>query len=285
VTHDLIIIGAGPAGMAAALAASKLGLKTAVLDEQLRPGGQIYCNVGEVAPQAGRLLGSDYLHGRPLAARFLDAGVDRHLATTVWDIAQDLTVSAMAGGRGFQLRAPQLIAATGAMERASPLPGWTLPGVLNAGAAQIAQKSSGSIPSGRIVLVGCGPLLLLVACQLLAAGADIAGIVETAPAANRRAALREMAEALLAPKLLAKGLAMIRQIRRARVRGSPRRLMSRSKGTSGPQRYTSRPQASRSASRRISYCCITGSCPIRRSPVSCASSMPGSKRSRPGNRS
>ncbi|MGX5733829.1 FAD-dependent oxidoreductase [Bosea thiooxidans] len=216
-THDLIIIGAGPAGMAAALAASKLGLKTAVLDEQSRPGGQIYRNVGDVAPQAGRLLGSDYLHGRPLAARFLDAGVDRHFATTVWDIAQDLTVSAMAGGRGFQLRAPQLIAATGAMERASPLPGWTLPGVLNAGAAQIALKSSGSIPSGRIVLAGCGPLLLLVACQLLAAGADIAGIVETAPAANRRAALREMAGALLAPKLLAKGLAMIKQIRWARV--------------------------------------------------------------------
>ncbi|MFC5393987.1 FAD-dependent oxidoreductase [Bosea vestrisii] len=216
-THDLIIIGAGPAGMAAALAASKLGLKTAVLDEQSRPGGQIYRNVGDVAPQAGRLLGPDYLHGRPLAARFLDAGVDRHLATMVWDIAQDLTVSAMAGGRGFQLRAPQLIAATGAMERASPLPGWTLPGVLNAGAAQIALKSSGSIPSGRIVLAGCGPLLLLVACQLLAAGANIAAIVETAPAANRWAALREMAGALFAPKLLAKGLAMIRQIRRARV--------------------------------------------------------------------
>jgi NADPH-dependent 2,4-dienoyl-CoA reductase/sulfur reductase-like enzyme len=217
VTHDLVIIGAGPAGMAAALAAAKLGLKTAVFDEQSRPGGQIYRNVGDVAPQVGRLLGSDYLHGRPLAARFLHAGIDRHLATTVWDITPDLTVSAIAGGRNFQLRAPQLIVATGAMERASPLPGWTLPGVLNAGAAQIALKSSGSIPSGRIVLAGCGPLLLLVACQLLAAGADIAGIVETAPAANRRAALPAMAGALLAPKLLAKGLAMIRRIRRARV--------------------------------------------------------------------
>lgn len=216
-THDLVVIGAGPAGMAAALAGSRLGLKTAVLDEQPRPGGQIYWNVSAVAPQVGQLLGSDYLHGRSLAAPFLDVDVDRYFATMVWDIAPDLTVSAIARDHSFQLRAPQLIVATGALERASPLPGWTLPGVLNAGAAQIALKSGGSIPSGRIVLAGCGPLLLLVACQLLAAGADIAAIVETAPPANRRAALRKSAGALMAPKLLAKGLAMILQIRRARI--------------------------------------------------------------------
>lgn len=216
-THDLIIIGAGPAGMAAAVAGSKLGLKTAVLDEQSQPGGQIYRNVIAVAPLVGNLLGPDYLRGRSLASQFVNAPIDRLFATTVWDITRDLTVSAIEGGRSFQLSAPQLIVATGALERASLLPDWTLPGVLNAGAAQIALKSSGSIPSGKIVLVGCGPLLLLVACQLLQAGADVAGIIETAPAANRRMAFWAMAGALLAPKLLAKGLAMIWQVRRAGV--------------------------------------------------------------------
>jgi len=216
-THDLIIIGAGPAGMAAALAAAKLGLKTALLDEQPRPGGQIYRNVATVAPEVGRVLGPDYLHGRTLTAPLAAAGVDRHFATMVWDVAPDLTVSVLSGDRSFQLRAPQLIAATGALERASPIPGWTLPGVLNAGAAQIALKSGGSIPSGKILLAGGGPLLLLVACQLLDAGAEIAGIVETSPASNRRIALAHLASALRAPKLLAKGLGMMRRLRRAGV--------------------------------------------------------------------
>ena len=216
-THDLIIIGAGPAGMAAALTAAKLGLKTALLDEQPRPGGQIYRNVTEAGPDKARILGEDYLHGRTLAGPLVDAGVDRHFATVVWDIAADLTVSALVAGRSFQLRAPQLIVATGAMERASPIPGWTLPGVLNAGAAQIALKAGGAIPAGKIVIAGGGPLLLLVACQLIEAGAEIAGIVETSPAANRRAAIPHLASALLATKPLAKGLGMIRRLKRAGV--------------------------------------------------------------------
>ena len=216
-THDLIIIGAGPAGMAAALTAAKLGLSTALLDEQASPGGQIYRNVTQATPDAAKVLGPDYLHGQTLAAPLANAAIDRHFATTVWDIAPDLTVSALAAGRSFQFRAPQLIAATGAMERASPIPGWTLPGVLNAGAAQVALKAAGSIPSGRIVVAGGGPLLLLVACQLLDAGADIAALVETSPAANRSTAARHVAGALRVPKLLAKGLGMMRRLRRAGV--------------------------------------------------------------------
>jgi len=216
-THDLLIVGSGPAGMAAALTAAKLGLKAALLDEQPRPGGQIYRNVTQATPEGAKVLGPDYLHGRTLATPLADAGIDRHFATTVWDVAPDLTVSALSAGQSFQLRAPQLIAATGAMERASPIPGWTLPGVLNAGAAQVALKSGGSIPSGKIVLAGGGPLLLLVACQLLDAGAEIAGFVETSPASNRRTAARHVAGALMVPRLLAKGLGMIRRLRRAGV--------------------------------------------------------------------
>jgi NADPH-dependent 2,4-dienoyl-CoA reductase/sulfur reductase-like enzyme len=216
-THDLIVIGAGPAGMAAAITAAGLGLKTAIVDEQARAGGQIYRNVGATLPEVARLLGPDYSHGNVLAQALNAANVDAYFATSVWDIAPDLTVSAVKDGRSFQLRAPQLVAATGAMERASPIPGWTLPGVLNAGAAQIALKSSGSVPAGKIVLAGGGPLLLLVACQLLDAGADVGAIVETSPATNRSAALRHLATALGAPRLLAKGLAMLLRLRRSGV--------------------------------------------------------------------
>jgi NADPH-dependent 2,4-dienoyl-CoA reductase/sulfur reductase-like enzyme len=216
-THDLIVIGAGPAGMAAAVAGAEFGLKTAVLEEQIRPGGQIYRNILEVAPDLEAMLGVDYTAGRQLAQTFAASAIDRFYDASVWNIAPDLTVAALQDGRTVQLRAPQLIVATGAIERPSPVPGWTLPGALNAGAAQIALKSGGSVPAGRVLLAGSGPLLLLVACQLLAAGATLLAILETTPPRNAFRALPYLPQALMAPKLLAKGLGMMRRIRRARI--------------------------------------------------------------------
>ena len=216
-THDLIVIGAGPAGMAAAFTAASLGLKTVLLDEQPGAGGQIYQNVTRADANVAALLGPDYMHGRTLADQMMRSGVEVRHGALVWDVARDLTVTALQDNRSFQLRSPQLIAATGAMERASPLPGWTLPGVLNAGATQIALKRAAAVPSVPVVLAGAGPLLLLVACQLLDAGVVVAGIVETSPSANRAAALRHLPAALTAPEYLLKGLRMIRRLRSARI--------------------------------------------------------------------
>ncbi|MDO8775045.1 MAG: FAD/NAD(P)-binding oxidoreductase [Burkholderiaceae bacterium] len=216
-THDLVVIGAGPGGMSAALTAAQLGLKTLLLDEQLRPGGQIYRNVTAVPPSVAALLGPDYRHGEVMTTRLARSGVEAHFGAMVWDVARDLTVTAQKDGQSFQVRAQQLIAATGAMERASPIPGWTLPGVLNAGAAQIALKGASAVPSGRVVLAGGGPLLMLVACQLLDAGVSLAGIVETSPLSNRWRALRHLPVALGAPAYLAKGVRMLWRLRRAGV--------------------------------------------------------------------
>jgi NADPH-dependent 2,4-dienoyl-CoA reductase/sulfur reductase-like enzyme len=85
--------------------------------------------------------------------------------------------------------ARRVVLCTGALERPFPIPGWTLPGVMSAGAAQILLKSSGLIPAGRTVLAGCGPLLWLVAWQFLNAGAKVAAILDTTPAENRARAL------------------------------------------------------------------------------------------------
>lgn len=216
-THDLIVIGAGPAGMAAAATAASHGLKTLLLEEQQGPGGQIYRNVTGIAPSVANMLGSDYRHGESVANCLANANVEAQFGCTVWDVARDLTVTAQKDGKSFQARAPQLIAATGAMERPSPIPGWTLPGVLNAGAAQIALKSSSAVPSGRVVLAGAGPLLLLVACQLLDAGVSLAGVVETAPFRNRWRALRHLPWALGAPAYLAKGMRMLWRLHRSAV--------------------------------------------------------------------
>lgn len=216
-THDLIVIGAGPAGMSAALTGASRGLKTLLVDEQLRPGGQIYRNITEAPPSVAALLGPDYRHGETLTDRLARSDIELSFGAAVWDVARDLTVTVQKDGRSFQVRAPQLIAATGAMERPSPIPGWTLPGVLNAGAAQIALKSASAVPSGRVVLAGAGPLLLLVACQLLDAGVSLAGIVETSPLGNRWRALRYLPAALGAPSYLAKGMRMLWRLRREGV--------------------------------------------------------------------
>lgn len=215
--YDFVVIGAGPAGMSAAVTASGLGLRTLLLDEQTRAGGQIYRNVAAVSPASARLLGGDYMHGLGLVRRLSSSAAEVQHGAVVWNIDRDLIVTGLHEGRTFQVRAAQLLAATGSIERASPLPGWTLPGVMNAGAAQIALKSSGIVPAGRILLAGAGPLLLLVATQLLDAGADVVGLVETAPENNRWEAMPHLPAALGAPAYLIKGLRMIRRVRGARV--------------------------------------------------------------------
>lgn len=216
-THDLIVVGAGPAGMAAATAGANLGLKTVLVDEQPNVGGQIYRNVAACDAKVASLLGADYRYGATLQQKLGGSGAEVRRETLVWDVARDLTVTTLQAGRALQLRAPQLIAATGAMERASPIPGWTLPGVMNAGAAQIAMKSGGVVPAGRVVLAGGGPLLLLVASQLLDAGVDVVALVETSPGSNRIAALRHAPAALRAWGTLAKGLKLMQRLRAAKV--------------------------------------------------------------------
>lgn len=91
-THDLVIIGSGPAGMSAAVMASACGLRAVLLDEQPRAGGQIYRNVTVAPPTVASLLGPDYRHGATLAQRFAASGTEVHHDTLVWDVARDLTV-------------------------------------------------------------------------------------------------------------------------------------------------------------------------------------------------
>ncbi|WP_345816654.1 NAD(P)/FAD-dependent oxidoreductase (plasmid) [Paraburkholderia sp. PREW-6R] len=212
-THDVIVIGAGPAGMTAALTASEFGLKVALIDEQPRPGGQIYRNVGIADASIRHHLGPDYSAGAQIVDRFVRSSVDVYSGALVWDIDQKRTVSILAAGRVDQLTAHHLIIATGAIERPSAIPGWTLPGVMTAGAAQIALKSGPSVPEGRIVLGGTGPLLLLVACQLIEAGANVVALVETAPRSNLTPALAALPGALRAPAPLLKGIRMLATLR------------------------------------------------------------------------
>ena len=213
---DLAIIGAGPAGMAAAAEAAQQGLSVTLLDEQNRPGGQIYREVDRAAGPRGGILGQEYLHGATLTAGLGQAGITHLSGAVVWAIEDGFRISFVRDGRGEQLEAARVILATGALERPMPLPGWTLPGVMTAGAAQILLKQSGVLPR-RAVLAGSGPLLYLIAKQMVRAGTPPLALVETQAAASPLAAVRHLPGALLGWRYLAKGLKMLAEIKRAGV--------------------------------------------------------------------
>ena len=213
--YDLAIVGAGPAGMAAATLAAELGLDTLVLDEQDAPGGQIYRAVERSAPQSP--LGADYLAGAGLAAALRSSRATYRPGTTVWHIDPDGALSILADGRGETVTARRLLLATGAYERPVPIPGWTLPGAMTVGAAQILLKTADLVPDGKIVLAGQGPLLFLTAAQMLRAGAPPAAILETAPHRNYHAAARRLGSALSGGRAVLKGLGLIAELRRAGI--------------------------------------------------------------------
>jgi len=223
-TCDLAVIGAGPAGMAAAEEAASHGLRVVVLDEQPEPGGQIYRNISTNVLYDGalnRILGPDYMQGATLARRFVmaceDGRIDYRTDAVVWQVDDDLIVHLSRNGVAEDLRARRIVVATGAMERPVPIPGWTLPGVMGAGAAQIMLKASAAVPDGPVVLAGAGPLLLLVAQQLLDAGARVAALLETTRFSDYLAALPKLPAALRNHATLRKGMSMRRRIDRAGV--------------------------------------------------------------------
>jgi NADPH-dependent 2,4-dienoyl-CoA reductase/sulfur reductase-like enzyme len=214
---DLAVIGAGPAGLAAATEAARHGISVAVLDEQAAPGGQIYRAI-DANRARGKSLDADYAQGGALTDAFRASGATALLDASVWLVEADGTVGFTRAGAAHLLKASRVIVASGAIERPVPIPGWTTPGVMTVGAAQILLKTAGLVPQGKVWLAGSGPLLRLYAVQALAAGGRIAGIIDTTPRANYRAALPHALGALRAPAYLRKGLAWSRALKRAGVR-------------------------------------------------------------------
>lgn len=215
---DLAIIGAGPAGLAAAVRARGLGLGVTLLDEQPAPGGQIWRAIEARHAGAGGFRDAGDEAGLALARAFRASGTGYLPGRQVWQVEPGFTLFASASGEAEKLEARAVLLATGAQERPAPFPGWTLPGVMTVGAAQILLKTSGQIPDEPVLIAGNGPLVLLYACQLLDAGGRIAAILDTAPPENRRAARRHLPRALRAFRDLARGLRWQRRIRAAGVR-------------------------------------------------------------------
>ncbi len=181
-TTEIAIIGAGPAGLAASVEAGKSGARVTLIDENAKPGGQLFKQIhkffGSQAHGAG-IRG--FQIGQELCAEAEKLGVELLLNTTVYGLFEGHALGLMNEHRTMLLKAEKIIIATGATENALPFPGWTLPGVMTAGAAQTMMNIHRVLPGKRVLMVGGGNVGLIVAYQLMQAGAEIIALIEATP--------------------------------------------------------------------------------------------------------
>ena len=179
---ECVIVGGGPAGLAAARTAARHGVRVLLVDENAQLGGQYYRQVpATFRPPDPMALGREAREGRTLIDEVRDLGVEVRFDTVVWGIFDRRIVALATGDESSRIETQTLILAPGAYDRPVPFPGWTLPGVMTAGGAQNLMKGYRVLPGRRVLIVGSGPLLLVVAHYLLRGGAHIAAICEAGP--------------------------------------------------------------------------------------------------------
>lgn len=215
--YSLVIIGAGPAGLSAAAVAAEHGIDVALLDEQRAPGGQIYRAMESIPAERAKLLGEEYQRGSKLVSALRECNVDYFPNTQVWSLNRKKEIGLSSDGAANMISADQVLLAGGAMERPLPFPGWTLPGVMNAGAGQILFKAHGIVPANGVVLAGSGPLLVLLAWQYLHAGVKMKAILDLTPMRNHLRALPYLPRALLARHYLIKGMLYKKELKQAGI--------------------------------------------------------------------
>lgn len=225
---DVVVVGAGPAGVAAAVAAAAAGARVVLLDAEARAGGQYWRQgprgVGRYHHDVGTWRGLAAALARDVAA----GAVDHRAGHRVWRVeppadgapaAVHATTSGPDGDAAVTVRGRTLVLAPGAHDRALPFPGWDTPGVLTAGAAQALLKEHGVLAGRRVVVGGTGPFLLPVAAGLADAGADVAAVCE---ANDGRGWLRGWRAVAALPGKAAEGARYAATLARHRVPVRPR---------------------------------------------------------------
>lgn len=215
---DVVIVGAGPGGLASAVTARAAGLTVLLLNEQKHLGGQIYHSLDAVRAENREILGEDYLYGQKLIADFKKSGAIYISGASVLEVTEKNTICYLKDGETVLVKCKQVVLSTGAIERPVPIPGWTLPGVMGAASVDVLLKQANVLPTGKVCFAGSGPLLLSVACHLLDCGVKIDTIIDTSSPLNYVKAAPHLVGALKKPGLLFKGMGMLVKMRKAGIR-------------------------------------------------------------------
>ncbi|HYG59367.1 MAG TPA: FAD-dependent oxidoreductase [Symbiobacteriaceae bacterium] len=177
---DVVVIGAGPAGIGAATVAARHGLSVVVLDEHPAPGGRLLGQLHELPGHGADRWWRGAQVAADMVAEARQAGVEIVTGAAVWGIRPEWEV--LVNGAPFEaVQAPRVLIATGAVEKSVPIPGWTLPGVITAGAGQVFVNVHRVRPGRKAMLVGVNVLTLTIARELAMAGIEVAGIVLPPP--------------------------------------------------------------------------------------------------------
>ena len=212
---DVLVVGAGPAGLSAAIAAAEAGAAVVLLDERAAPGGQ-YAKPLAVS-HANSAPDSQFRLGAGLRARAAQTGVRIETEALAWGVFAPDEIGVLLRGTAVTFRPRSLILAPGAHEAPMPVPGWTLPGVMTTGGLQTLVRTQRVLPGSRVLIAGNGPLNLQLACELLDAGIRPVAVVEAAPRPGLAAWRAVWGMARHAPDLAGNGLAMLAKLKRAGV--------------------------------------------------------------------
>jgi len=215
---DVLVVGAGPAGLSVAEICARSGLKVVVVDERAKPGGQFYKQpTAAYFTRDKQIIDSQAAAGKALIDRTLAAGAQLICNAVVWAAEPGPICHVVFDSQKLVFKSKFLVLATGAFEKPQPFPGWTLPGVLTTGAIQTLLRSYGVCPGKRILVAGNGPLNFQVAAEILRAGAKVVAVAEAAPIFQLSRKVAMVRAGLASPSLLVRGYRYIRQLKRAGI--------------------------------------------------------------------